>query len=386
MTVISVSAVLFSREDDTLNSLSIAIIIMVLLNPFIIRNPSFLLSVSGFFGIGVFAPYMTKNIKSETWYRKIFKSFISMICLSIIVIPVSSLFFDETSVISSIVNVMLMPVCSLVLVLGLIVFATGGVGFIAYPLLAIASLICKLIISIAEYTASLSFASIPLGYDYISLLLIIALLYVGVTFAVFKSRNSVTVSILISVVMLTGSTVLYQKTSKNILTLSLFSNNNKTCALIVRQNNSVDIIDITASKKNDDYVKTYMQRYGINQVNNIILTQKPYRGVTNYNDKLKWYDIKNVFIPYGTYVLKNSLVCGQIPKYYDENNIVVEYENYSIEVNNQNSEIYIYYHDAFIKCGENISVYLGKDEYALDNVGDFVSIKTDGISRLEIRR
>lgn len=53
------SAPLVYRRADTLNSLCIAGVVLTLGNPYLMGDASFLLSMAGTFGIGVFAPWMT---------------------------------------------------------------------------------------------------------------------------------------------------------------------------------------------------------------------------------------------------------------------------------------------------------------------------------------
>ena len=47
--------------------------------------------------------------------------------------PVTLLYFREVSVASPIANLLLVPICSLMLMLSLAIFLTGGVGIIAKP-------------------------------------------------------------------------------------------------------------------------------------------------------------------------------------------------------------------------------------------------------------
>ncbi|HOC32842.1 MAG TPA: ComEC/Rec2 family competence protein, partial [Ruminococcus flavefaciens] len=54
---------LIHRQNNSLNSLAIASLIILTAQPYAIFDAGFLLSVSGTFGIAVFAPFMTKNMK-----------------------------------------------------------------------------------------------------------------------------------------------------------------------------------------------------------------------------------------------------------------------------------------------------------------------------------
>ncbi|MGN0606472.1 MAG: ComEC/Rec2 family competence protein [Oscillospiraceae bacterium] len=381
--VISYSAAVFSRMDDALNSLSIAILIMTLSNPFIVGSPSFMLSVSGFYGIAVFAPYMTANMPEDKFFQKLWKDFVSLICMSVIIIPVSSMFFSETSLISAITGIIMMPVISFVLMLGMIVFITGGVGFIAYPLLKIADVLCRLIKDIAEYSADMRFITVPLGYDFMKYILIVVLAFVCITYAVFKSRESAGISMLISVIVVVSGNMFYKHISQDILNVTVFGKDSSEL-VIVTAGNSTDVIDISGGKKNSAYTSDYMKKYGLYSINSIVVSEKPYR-FTAYNDRLEWYDVKSFCLPENTYFLENSTVCGCTPQYYSDGSLYIEYNDYCIIY--RNSEVYIKYNDYLIDCNsDGVFVYSGQDKILESPVDKYITLKTDGFARAEFVR
>lgn len=385
MIIISYSAGIFARAGDRLNSLSIAVILICFSNPFSVRNPSFLLSVSGFYGIGVFAPYMTENMKSDTKLQNIFKNFVSMICMSFIVIPVSALFFNETSAISAFANIVFMPLISVMLLMGMVIFITGGVPFIAYPLLKISLVLCRIIVSVSEFTAGLKFKTIPLGYDFIKITMLVSVIMIIVTYAVFRNYKHIALSIMISLTVISGSFFLYQKTSENILDITVFGENSSDM-LIVRHGNSADIVDISGKRKNARYVQNYIQRYGIKNIPSISVFKNQYRSMAEYDKRLKWYDVKSIYFPYGTYILENSCICGCEPSYLSAEGMKMQYSNFLIYADAEKSEIYIKYGEFLIVCGENIKVYKNQNEILTGEINEYISFKTDGISKAEFMR
>ncbi|NLT08925.1 MAG: ComEC family competence protein, partial [Ruminococcus sp.] len=120
------SAGLFRRQNDTFNSLAAAVLLIGLADPGCIYSSGFILSVAGTFGIGVFGPYMTKKFKTDTVWQKLFRQFVIMLCTSVFIMPFSMYYFGETSLISPITNIVLLPFCTFVLILGVIyVFSIG---------------------------------------------------------------------------------------------------------------------------------------------------------------------------------------------------------------------------------------------------------------------
>ena len=85
------AAGLFRRQNDTFNSLAGAVLLICITEPYVIYDTGFILSVAGTFGIGVFAPYMTKNMPIETTPQKIICKIALMLCTMLCVFPLSLL-------------------------------------------------------------------------------------------------------------------------------------------------------------------------------------------------------------------------------------------------------------------------------------------------------
>jgi len=140
MLSISNMSMVFSRKSDTLNTLCIASMVMISIQPYLISNASFLLSIVGVYGIGVVSPYITKNLK----YPNFVKEIVSLMVTSACILPICVLFFDEVSIISPITNIVCLPLCEIALLCGFFVFLLGGKTFlISKVLLYIADLSCK---------------------------------------------------------------------------------------------------------------------------------------------------------------------------------------------------------------------------------------------------
>lgn len=139
------SAPLFFRRGDTCNSLCIAGVLMTIGNPYLIQDASFLLSFVGTFGIGVFAPWLTKRLRKKGLEWSVLRQLATVTSVSVCVFPVTILYFREVSVASPIANLFLVPICSAMLALSLLIFLTGGVGFVAKPVCFLLKLLYDLL-------------------------------------------------------------------------------------------------------------------------------------------------------------------------------------------------------------------------------------------------
>ena len=118
MVLMGQSAGLFFRQPDGVTSLSIAMLILGIRNPFVIHSASFWLSCSGAMGIGILAPYMTKDLKQKTSLQRALVNFISGCWVFLAVFPASAIYFNEISLISPWSNLILTPFCMVAMGLG----------------------------------------------------------------------------------------------------------------------------------------------------------------------------------------------------------------------------------------------------------------------------
>lgn len=201
MLLIVYSADIFERKADTLNSLCIAVIVLTIFKPYTITNSSFLLSVSGVFGTGVVAPYLTGEMKASTKPQRLLRNIVSLLCTTIAVMPVSVMYFDETSLISPVSNLLLVPLCMMAMVTGFIVFFTGGLNIVAIPVLSLGGICCKIVTKVSETAGNFEFTHISFSGEYTeiftAIFCIIALLACGI----FRTRKSL-VTVMITAVIL----------------------------------------------------------------------------------------------------------------------------------------------------------------------------------------
>lgn len=348
MITLTESSVLFYRRSDVLNSLCIAVIIITLPSPFVIRDASFLLSVSGAFGIGVFAQYMTKGMPDEKGSQKLIKIIIAFSLVTLFVFPISILFFDETSIISPIANLILIPLCNVALICGLLVTVTGGVNIFAYPLLTVAGICCKIVLRVSHALGRIEYTYISLGYKYLSVSIIMLTVFVAATFVLFKKPKFVAVSIGISMLILVVESTIYRISQRDILKIAVLGSGTNA-AVVVSHNGSVDIIDMTGGNKSVDYVSKYIKGSGFNEINTLCIVNRPYQGMTAYDEMLKLEKVNNVIMPSGTYLLDGVKICGNEVMMSDYDGMNISYDNYKIDFYNTDC-IEIKYNDFTFKC------------------------------------
>ena len=158
---------IFLKKRDGLNSLSIAVNIMLISNPFLIWNIGFLLSASATFGIIVILPKMEEYI-DKCVLNAIFNFFLktSSVTLSALIttMPISVYYYGELSLVSILTNIFISTAISALLVFTVIAIVFGlisGGNFFVSMLFNGAEMISVYIVAVIKFFGGLPFASVP---------------------------------------------------------------------------------------------------------------------------------------------------------------------------------------------------------------------------------
>ncbi|MDO5125911.1 MAG: ComEC/Rec2 family competence protein [Ruminococcus sp.] len=162
LTAVQISDIIL-KVSDPMNTLGCCILIMTALNPYVVRDPSFVLSLTGAISMGVIVPAVVGKVKQTGLKGKIIKSCVVVLVPMFTATPVLILFFDEISLAAPISNLLLTPMCTLALAITAVVLVTGGVSFIALPVLKISESIIHIVIICAAKIASLNYSYVEIS-------------------------------------------------------------------------------------------------------------------------------------------------------------------------------------------------------------------------------
>lgn len=336
------SAGLFRRQNDTFNSLAVAVLIMCILNPYVIYSQGFLLSVAGTFGIGVFAPYMVKRISADTLCKKLIRNFLTMLCVSVAIMPLSMMYFDEVSLISPITNILIVPLCTVCMAMGIGYTLTAGF----LPVLEITGGIIKIILFVSGKISEWDFAYISCGSDFPAKLAFICVSAVVMVRISTGNRRYISLAIVLSLALMCVGSKMYGNSSYDKFRVAVVGRSEKA-SVIISYHNSNYIIGLEGYR-NPRYVRKYLSENNIDDVECVILhgsVQSLYPSYIYELDSVK----VGKWLTYG-----NIQPCGN-------KNTVLFIDGYEIK-----SEDYsITYADGIIKI-----VYKNSEM-------DFVSVKSD---------
>lgn len=281
---IAYSAGLFRRKNDTFNSLAVAVLAICVINPYVIYSQGFVLSVAGTFGIGVFAPYMVKNIRSG---KKLLRNFLMMIFATVAIMPFSMLYFDEVSVISPVTNILIVPLCTVCMVMGMLYTITGGL----LPVLESAGGIIKIVLFISGKISETDFSYISCGNDFTAKLAFICLTAVAMVRISTGNRRYISLSIAMSVAITCICPQIYSNSGYDKFRVAVVGRST-SAAVIVSFRNSNYIIDMTGYK-NPQYVSKYLSENNIDNVEYMILHGNVHSLYPSYMGELDSVEVRN---------------------------------------------------------------------------------------------
>lgn len=293
MTVVY-GASLFRRRADVFNSLGISVIILTIFTPFAVRDASFLLSAGGVFAIGVAAPEVIKAIEQKCELGTFLKSVITSVCVTVMIFPITILFFDEVSIASPISNLLLMPLCLMILVGGIIVSLTGGVSVIAVPVLKICEILCGIVLAVSKFIGRLHFSYIPLGSDFVKLSAAVSVILVAALFLVTRKPTVTATASAVILIFAVLSVNLYRFMSTDI-SAAVFVDGRSTAA-VIHNGNSAAIIDFGGGEASASAVK-YLNRNGIYKIDSLILNSGANTSLPVYLNGLELFELSAVMLP-----------------------------------------------------------------------------------------
>jgi competence protein ComEC len=102
---------LFYRRYNSLNSIALSALILIIINPFWIFDVGFILSFSAALSLVLFNKYIQKNVKN-----KIFKTLCMYLFIQIFTLPIVIYFFNYLPLLGIIYNLLLIPIFTIVLI------------------------------------------------------------------------------------------------------------------------------------------------------------------------------------------------------------------------------------------------------------------------------
>lgn len=364
MLILVYGSSLFNRRADLMNSIGIAVILLTVGRPFIVMDASFILSVTGVIGVGAIAPAVIKMIEDKRKIGKAAKTMITSAVVSAVVFPVCFLYFDEVSIVSPISNLLLIPVCSVILVCGTIVVFSGGVGFLLVPLMKVSGICSKFVLAIARILGGAHFTYISVSNRF-SYWAIISVIAVTAAAAIYLHKVKTTAIVYTAAcVVCIFAVYIYRFVPSDHIDIA-FIKSGRSTAVVINDKKNAAIIDLNKGGLCADKIFRYLDRKGIYRIEMLGLLVDAQASSSTYFARSGLYNVGTVIYPseYENFVQRS--IDADYKCYDDSRNAVITMPNYSINVMDNNTLI-------LNVNGCSILAYDGRKESALTGEYDII--------------
>ncbi len=314
MFLVTQAAPLFCRRADTLSSLCFAGVALTIVSPVSILDPSFLLSMAGTFGIAVFAPWITARMHPPKKIARLGKNLLQFFCVFLCTFPVTLYFYDNASILSPISNLILVPIASVMLVLSLIIFFTGGIAIVAQPIGFVLRCLYRLLMILANGLTSLVPITFPAGWDLLPDLLVVLICFVGLVFFLWRSRRNTAMAIAFSFMILLIGQTIYRATEKTDFYITILGSGTQE-VVVISYHGKTDVIDLTGNHNNPGYVQKYLTQSGVRTIGTLCLTKYTAQMRVLYEQTLRNVSARETVVPEDAYTTPDmTLLSAPIQK------------------------------------------------------------------------
>lgn len=270
MLIISSTLFLLAKSQDSLTSLSLAVLIICIIEPHAILDISLWLSALATFGIIAFSELSPKFDQPKTKIKKIVNYFVIAILVSVFAISatmaVSTLSFGGISILAPIATIIFSFLSEIIMYLGCVMMLIGWlipIGWILKPL-------CSFMTWLAGVFSSIKFAYVSSNFDVV----VILVLVYTILFSLFlilrfkKPMQVLNILLIVYAIITILPTVMTIRQSSN-ETVAAYSDY-KSDQMLVRSENEVCLINSAQYSKSTAYSSldfledanvTYLDKY-----------------------------------------------------------------------------------------------------------------------------
>ena len=251
---------LFGKRSDGVNSLSIALTVFCVMNPYAAVNISFLMSFCAtLVMILIFTP-IQKYLQNETnsafkkWILKICFPFVQSVVANIAILPIIYIFFGSISIISPLANMIILPIISLDLIFVVVFALFSFIPFAAAGISFIISGLTKAIIWLCVMFAKLPVTTVAIGENTFGFWIAACIIMSAVCYILIAKgedkRNMIRLTSLICINLLLVSVFTSNIVKRNDISVSMLDVGNGVCSVV---NCGGDVVVIGAGGDNAEY-------------------------------------------------------------------------------------------------------------------------------------
>ncbi len=282
MNIIYLLGLALSRRADSLNSLSVAVMIMCIINPYNSVNVSLQLSAFATLGLIILSRPINRYLRRHFLPRRrlfrrilgpVYSSASASLAATLFLLPVSVLQFGYISVVGVITNLLVLYVSLGMLCLAVSVLVISFIPFTAFivcPCMLITGLFAKFIIFIAHIMSSLPFASVPTTYRFVYLWLAGVMILTALAVLLHRRGEVIKITAAMAVFSLLAGVVSYSAAYKDVIQIGVISAGSGQMVVMSSEGKTV-LIGCGGDGSASYNLRDYLRRRGIKEIDTVIL-------------------------------------------------------------------------------------------------------------------
>ncbi len=232
MCLIYLSGMLLSRHPDSLNSLSISVLLIGLSNPYAAADVGLLLSFSATLGLILFsgqtAGYLNRKYDKIKMIGPLVRGVNGILGTTVwavlFTLPIVILSFQNVSLAAPIANLLELVPSTLMMnfaAIAAVINLIAPQSFLAMPFALVSGLLAKYMLVCAHWLAQTPFASVSASYGFVTVWLSGTVFLIAATVLMMKSRKLFRVTALLSLILLLTGIFSYQLSMRNVTRLAV---------------------------------------------------------------------------------------------------------------------------------------------------------------------
>ncbi len=273
-------ASVIKRHSDPLNSLGISGTLLLLYNPFLAGDVSFLLSFTATFALIFFSSFIlptnNKKHKKPTILRKrlkaAFSAFVISLCVILTTLPITAVFFGYVSLLSPFSSVIITPLAELSMITGGLAAIIPSGNFLSDFLFSLTEDFTGIIILICNKFGKIDLALQATPLQIILPWFFISFIITALVFLRFKSQQKTFFCILSCITILLAITAVTNTLSRGETKIFIPGNENSTIISIVNKtSHTAAVFGTGGSYSNASKTVNYLNTNGILKTDTLII-------------------------------------------------------------------------------------------------------------------
>lgn len=286
MQTVMILGTLFKKEYDSLTALSVAVLVILGINPLALTGVSFQLSICSVLGIVLFSGDLQKRIMEHKWLRghhpdtlagKLIHWFAGSVAVSVnamfLTLPFCSHYFGIVSTMSILTNLLTLWLITYIFC-GLIICCVAG--FVYAPvgafLASVVALPMRLVLWVARVISTFPYAAISTKHIYIVAWLLLVYVLIGLQYLL-RSRRGLLILGCIAVSLCGALSLTALENANNHFTATVLDVGQGQC-VIFQSGDGCYVVDCGGDSPGAtaDLSASYLHTQGIHHVDGLILT------------------------------------------------------------------------------------------------------------------